>query len=285
MTVALDTVVAPAAYGSALRRHSRINSIALAISGVLTLLFLALPILIVVPMSFSSAGTLQFPPPGFSLRWYQSFFGDPQWIEAALNSLAIGATASTISLVFGTCAAYALVRGSFMGRQSLEANFMAPMVLPSVIIAVALYIFYARLSILGTYFGLITAHVVLTAPYVVLLMSLAIRAFDVRIEQIAMTLGASRLEMMVRILMPNILPNAAAAWLFAFVISFDEVVVTLFVAGSHLTVPKRMFNQLVLQINPTITAIATILIFLSLVSVALALWLTRGAGILGKRRN
>jgi putative spermidine/putrescine transport system permease protein len=285
MTVALDTIGARVADGSALKRRSRINSIALTVSGVLTLLFLVLPILIVVPMSFSSAGTLQFPPPGFSLRWYQSFFSDPQWIEAGLNSLAIGATASTISLVFGTCAAYALVRGSFMGRRSLEANFMAPMVLPPVIIAVSLYIFYAKLGILGTYFGLITAHVVLTAPYVVLLMTLAIRAFDVRIEQIAMTLGASRLEMMLRILVPNILPNAAAAWLFAFVISFDEVVVTLFTAGSHLTVPKRMFNQLVLQINPTITAIATILIFLSLVSVAIALWLTQGTGVVAKRRT
>lgn len=285
MTVALDTIAAPAIDGSVLKRRSRINSIALAASAILTLLFLALPILIVVPMSFSSAGTLQFPPPGFSLRWYQSFFGDPQWVESALNSLAIGAIASTISLVFGTCAAYALVRGSFMSRKALEANFMAPMVLPPVIIAVSLYIFYAKLGILGSYFGIITAHVVLTVPYVVLLMSLAIRAFDVRIEQIAMTLGASRLEMMVRILLPNILPNAAAAWLFAFVISFDEVVVTLFVSGSHLTVPKRMFNQLVLQINPTITAIATILIFLSLVSVALALWLTRGTGIIAKTRN
>lgn len=140
-----------------------------------------------------------------------------------------------------------------------------------------------RYSDLNAAGRIITAHVVLTAPYVVLLMSLAIRAFDVRIEQIAMTLGASRLEMMVRVLLPNILPNAAAAWLFAFVISFDEVVVTLFVSGSHLTVPKRMFNQLVLQINPTITAIATILIFLSLASVALALWLSRGTGMIAKR--
>jgi len=266
------------------RLWSRLNGAAIAVTGILTLLFLALPIIIVVPMSFSSAGTLQFPPPGFSLRWYESFFSDPQWIEAALNSLAIGAIASTISLILGTCAAYALVRGNFLGRKSLEANFMVPMVLPPVIIAVSLYIFYAKLGILGSYFGVVSAHVVLTTPYVVLLMSLAIHAFDVRVEQIAMTLGASRLEMIVRILLPNILPNAAAAWLFAFVISFDEVVVTLFVSGSHLTVPKRMFNQLVLQINPTITAIATILILLSLVSVALALWLARDTHVVNRRR-
>ncbi|MGE0009113.1 MAG: ABC transporter permease [Parvibaculaceae bacterium] len=284
MTVAVHAIDAPAAMSGKLRRNSRINRIALAASGFLTLLFLALPIIIVVPMSFSSAGTLQFPPPGFSLRWYHSFLGDPQWVEAALNSLVIGAAASTVSLVFGTCAAYALVRGSFMTRRPLESNFMAPMVLPPIIIAVSLYIFYAKLGVLGSYLGVIVAHVVLTAPYVVLLMMLAIRAFDVRIEQIAMTLGASRIEMMVRILLPNILPNAAAAWLFAFVISFDEVVVTLFVSGSHLTVPKRMFNQLVLQINPTITAIATILIFLSLICVALALLLTRGTGIATGRK-
>lgn len=258
--------------------QSAVARIALATAGVAALLFLALPIIIVVPMSFSSAESLRFPPPGFSLRWYASFFGDPQWIEVGINSLVIAVSSSTIALVLGTIAAYGLVRGDFRGRALMESNFIAPMVLPPVIVAVALYIFFAKLGILGNYAALIGAHAIIAAPYVVLLMSLAIRAFDIRIEQVALTLGASRAQMMVRILMPNLVPNAAAAWLFAFVISFDEVVVTLFVSGTHLTIPKRMFNQLVLQINPTITAIATLLIGFSVVAVALAAWLMRGSG-------
>jgi ABC-type spermidine/putrescine transport system permease subunit II len=269
-------------------RHGRAftpSSIALATCGIGVLAFLALPILIVVPMSFSSAESLRFPPPGFSLRWYVSFFGDPQWLEAATNSLVIGVTSSTIALALGTMAAYGLVRGGFRGRRLVEANFIAPMVLPPVIVAVALYIFYARLGILGSYLALIAAHAVLAVPYVVLLMSLAIQAFDIRIEQVAMTLGASRAQMMLRVLLPNLLPNAAAAWLFAFVISFDEVVVTLFVSGTHLTVPKRMFNQLVLQINPTITAIATLLILFSLTAVAIGSWLARGSTLMPGRSD
>jgi ABC-type spermidine/putrescine transport system permease subunit II len=265
--------------------RSRPAAAALATVGTLVLVFLALPIIIVVPMSFSSAESLRFPPPGFSLRWYEAFFSDPQWLEAAINSLVIGVTSSTIALALGTVAAYGLVRGSFIGRRALEANFIAPMVLPPVIVAVALYIFFAKLGILGAYWAIIAAHAVLATPYVVLLMSLAIQAFDIRIEQVAMTLGASRAQMLTRVLLPNLLPNAAAAWLFAFVISFDEVVVTLFVSGTHLTVPKRMFNQLVLQINPTITAIATLLIAFSLIAVALGAWLTRGSSLIGETKE
>jgi len=266
----------------AAQRRERLRRLPLAVVGTLVLLFLALPIIVVVPMSFSSAESLRFPPPGLSLRWYEAFFGDPLWLEAALNSLIIGVSSSTLALGLGTLAAYGIVRGTFRGRNALETNFIAPMILPPVIIAVALYIFYARIGILGNYLALIAAHVVIAAPYVVLLMTLAIRSFDLRVEQVALTLGASRWQMMTRVLMPNLMPNAAAAWLFAFVISFDEVVVTLFVSGPHLTVPKRMFNQLVLQINPTITAIATILIGFSLVAVALAAWLNRGSGFVPK---
>lgn len=266
----------------AAQRRERLRRLPLAVVGILVLLFLALPIVVVVPMSFSSAESLRFPPPGLSLRWYEAFFSDPLWLEAALNSLIIGVSSSTLALGFGTLAAYGIVRGTFRGRGALETNFISPMILPPVIIAVALYIFYARIGILGNYLALIAAHAVIAAPYVVLLMTLAIRSFDVRVEQVALTLGASHWQMMTRILMPNLLPNAAAAWLFAFVISFDEVVVTLFVSGTHLTIPKRMFNQLVLQINPTITAIATILIVSSLVAVTLAAWLNRGSGLVPK---
>jgi len=247
------------------------------------LVFLCLPIVIVAPMSFSSAKSLQFPPPGFSLRWYEAFFGDARWVDAGVTSLALAFLSSTVALVFGTLAAYALVRGRFVGRRIIESNFIAPMIIPPVITAVALYIFFAKTHILGSFFGLVVAHTLLGAPYVILLMSVAIQSFDIRIEQVALTLGASKLQMLTRVLVPNLVPSALASWIFAFIISFDEVVLTQFVGGRYFTIPKKMFNELVLQINPTITAIATILIGLSVITLALVALLMRRAGLLTPR--
>lgn len=244
------------------------------------LLFLFLPILIVVPMSFSGAESLVFPPPSLSLRWYYSFFGDGLWLDAALNSLIVSLCASTGALVFGMMAAYGLVRGSFRWRRLMEANFIAPLALPVIVTAVALYIFFSQLGVLGNFWGLVAAHMILITPYIVLLMSLAIAAFDERIEQVAFTLGASRLRVLMRVVLPNVRGSALAAWLLAFVMSFDEVVVTLFVSGTYVTIPKKMFNELVMRINPTITAVATLMIFFSILSVALVAFLTRGSFVL-----
>jgi ABC-type spermidine/putrescine transport system permease subunit II len=255
---------------------------ALALFAGAVLLFLCLPIAVVVPMSFSSASSLEFPPPGFSLRWYQSFFGDPRWLRAAGNSALVAFASSAAALALGSIAAYGLVRGTFRGRAILEGNFVAPLILPPVITAVALYIFFARIGLLGTLPGLIVAHTVLTVPYVVLLMSVAIRSFDVRIEQVAYSLGASWLRMFRSVLLPNLWPSVLAAWIFAFIISFDEVIVTLFLAGAYDTIPKRMFNELILQVNPTITAIATLLIALSVITIGLVAWLMQRAGVLGR---
>jgi ABC-type spermidine/putrescine transport system permease subunit II len=247
----------------------------LTILGLLTLLFMCLPVMIVVPMSFSSAQSLEFPPPGLSLRWYTAFFGNEVWAQAGANSLLLATLASTIALILGTLAAYGLVRGVFPGKAVIEANFMAPMIVPSIITAVALFIVFAKLRILGTFFGLVLGHTILVIPYVVLIMQVAIRAFDVRIEHVAATLGASRMLILCKIVLPNLLPSAAAAWIFAFVISFDEVVVTLFLAGTNMTIPKRMFNELIMQINPTITAVATLLIGFNILALVLILALSR----------
>jgi putative spermidine/putrescine transport system permease protein len=129
------------------------------------------------------------------------------------------------------------------------------------------------------------AHSMLAVPYVVLLMSVAIQSFDIRIEQVALTLGASKGQMLTRVLVPNLVPSALASWIFAFIISFDEVVVTQFVGGRYFTIPKKMFNELILQINPTITAIATILIGLSIVTITIVMILMRRAGLLAARLN
>jgi putative spermidine/putrescine transport system permease protein len=264
------------------RRQAPIGRFALAVFSGAVLLFLCLPIAVVVPMSFSSASSLAFPPPGLSLRWYESFFGDPRWVRAAGTSALVALASSLAALILGSVAAYGLVRGAFRGRALLEGIFIAPLILPPVITAVALYIFFAQIGLLGTIPGLIVAHTILTVPYVVLLMSVAIRQFDVRIEQVAYSLGASWLRMFRSVLLPNLLPSVLAAWIFAFIISFDEVIVTLFLAGAYDTIPKRMFNELILQVNPTITAIATLLIALSVVTIGVVAWLMQSAGVLGR---
>lgn len=246
----------------------------------MVLLFLCVPIAIVIPMSFSSASSLEFPPPGFSMRWYESFFGDPVWLEAARTSLVVSFLASFSALILGTIAAYGLVRGGFRGAAVAESNFVAPLIIPPVITAVALYIFFANIGLLGTLFGLILSHMLIGVPYVVILMTVAIRSFDIRIEQVAFTLGASRTQMFLRVLIPNLLPTVLAAWIFAFIISFDEVIVTIFLSGQYDTIPKRMFNELILQVNPTITAIATVLIGISVISLGAVGYLMHRAGVL-----
>jgi ABC-type spermidine/putrescine transport system permease subunit II len=252
--------------------RSRFSRAWLAVLAFAVLVFLVMPVLIVAPMSFSSAQSLAFPPPGFSLRWYENLLGNAIWIDAGKNSLLLAALSSTTALACGTCAAYVLVRGNFRGKRIIEANFMAPAIMPSIIVAVALYIFLARIGLLGSFFGLVLGHTLLAAPYVVLIMQAAIRDFDIRIEQVAATLGASQWQILSRIVLPNLAPSAAAAWIFSFVISFDEVVVTLFISGTHVTIPKRMFAELMLQVNPTITAVATLLIAFNLLALALLIF-------------
>jgi putative spermidine/putrescine transport system permease protein len=185
-----------------------------ALAGVV-LLFLCLPIAIVVPMSFSSADSLQFPPPGFGLRWYDSFFHDTQWLGALKTSLYVAVISSMLALVLGSVAAYGLVRGVFRGRRAIDLNFAVPMVIPHIITAIALYIAFARLGWLGSLTGLILAHVILAAPYVVLVISVALGGFDPRIEQVASTLGASAWTVLLRVVAPNMKASLFAAWICA----------------------------------------------------------------------
>jgi ABC-type spermidine/putrescine transport system permease subunit II len=250
------------------------------------LTFLLLPIAIVVPMSFSSARSLRFPPPGLSLRWYEEFVTDPEWLAAMANSLLVAGSSSLLALLLGMLAAYGLVRARFVGRTLLEANFVAPLVIPSVIVAVALYIAFAQVGLLGSYLGLIVAHTLHSAPYVVLVMTVAIASFDERIEQVARSLGAPERTIVLRVVLPNLWPSVFAAWILAFIVSFDEVILTLFLFGNQYTVPKLMFVRLELQIDPTITAVATLLIAFSVVTLAGVVVLSRPLkGFLGIGRR
>jgi len=240
----------------------------LAVMGVFGLVFLTVPLLIVVPMSFSSAKALTFPPPSFSLRWYQTFFADPRWMDAMWTSTLVALISSVVALLLGGLAAYGLRRGSFAGRDWAEGNFMAPLIVPTIIVAIALYLGLARIGLLGSLIGLIGAHTILSVPLVMMVMGVAIREFDPRIEQVAWSLGASWRYTVWKVMLPNLAPSVFAAWIFAFIGSFDEVIVTSFIAGRYETVPKKMFNELILEVNPTITAVATLLIGFTVLALA-----------------
>lgn len=251
---------------------------ALATVGVLGLVFLTVPIVIVVPMSFSSAKALTFPPPGFSLRWYETLFGNPRWMEAMSTSAILAVISSISALLLGGLAAYGLRRGAFRGRDWAESNFMAPLIVPAIITAIALYLGLAKIGLLGTFLGLVVAHTVLNVPLVMMVLGVAIRSFDLRIEQVAWSLGASWSYTVRKVVLPNLAPSVFAAWIFAFIGSFDEVIVTSFVAGKYDTVPKKMFNELILEVNPTITAVATLLIGLTVIALAAVAFILARAG-------
>ncbi len=232
-------------------------------------LFLMLPLLVVFPISLSSAPYMQFPPPGLSWQWYERYLDDPQWIDATVRSLQIGVATATLALVLGVPLSFALARGKFPGRQLLDRLALAPIVVPTIIFAVAIYGIFSQLKLIGEWYGLALAHTVLALPFVVLVMVAGLRDFDRSLEQAAEGLGASRWRSLWHVTLPLLRPSLISAGLLAFISSFDEVVVALFLSGARMTLPKKMFDNILMEIDPTIAAVSVMQILL--VSVVLFL--------------
>jgi putative spermidine/putrescine transport system permease protein len=224
--------------------------------------FLMLPLLVVFPISLSSAPYMQFPPPGLSWQWYERYLDDPQWIDATWRSLYVGGATAVLALVLGVPLAFALVRSRFPGRALLDRLALAPLIVPTIILSVATYGLFAKLKLVGTWYGLVVAHTVLALPFVVLVLAAGLRDFDRALEQAAAGLGASRWQTLRRITLPLLRPSLVSAGLLAFISSFDEVVVALFLAGANMTLPKKMFDNIMMEIDPTIAAVSVIQILL-----------------------
>lgn len=245
-------------------------------------LFLMLPLLVVFPISLSSAAYMQFPPPGLSWQWYERYFDDPQWIDATVRSLYIGVATAILALVLGVPLAFSLVRTKFIGRVLVDRLALAPLIVPTIIFSVSLYGLFARLKLIGEWYGLAIAHTVLALPFVVLVMSAGLRDFDRGLEQAAEGLGASRVRTLLRVTLPLLRPSLVSAGLLAFLSSFDELVVALFLAGPNMTLPKKMFDNILMEIDPTIAAVSVMQILL--VSVVLVLIGRFGRGLSGSSR-
>jgi len=245
-------------------------------------LFLMLPLLVVFPISLSSAAYMQFPPPGLSWQWYERYFDDPQWIDATIRSLYIGVATAILALALGVPLAFSLVRTKFIGRVLVDRLALAPLIVPTIILSVSLYGLFAKLKLIGEWYGLVVAHTVLALPFVVLVMSAGLRDFDRGLEQAAEGLGASRTRTLLRVTLPLLRPSLVSAGLLAFLSSFDELVVALFLAGPNMTLPKKMFDNILMEIDPTIAAVSVMQILL--VSVVLVLIGRFGRGLSGSAR-
>ncbi|WP_137388111.1 ABC transporter permease [Rhodoligotrophos defluvii] len=231
----------------------------------LILVFLALPTLLVILMSFSETAYLRFPPEGFSLVWYKAYFADPGWISATLFSLRIASMTTVCSVLIGTCAAVALVRGNVPGREFINALLLAPLIVPHIIVAIAVYLQFAPLKLIGTTTGFVLIHTALAVPYVVVIVSAALSRLDFSLEMAALNLGASRMRAFLEVTAPLVLPAILAGAVFAFLASFDETIVAFFISGAeNKTVTRKLFEDIDFNLSPIIAAVSTIFIVVTI---------------------
>jgi putative spermidine/putrescine transport system permease protein len=232
--------------------------------------FLVVPIFVVFPLSFTSGQLLIFPLPGWSLQWYEDFFTNDLWMGALLNSVAIGVAATIVATALGTAAALGLHGSRFRLKPWIVGLLCAPLAVPVVITAVASFYFLAALSLVGTYAGLILIHSVLALPFVVITVTATLQGFDTNLVRAAASLGAPPRHAFRTVTLPLILPGVVSGALFAFVTSFDELVVVLFLASpQQRTLPRQIFSGVSENVSPTIVAAAVVLAVVSMVLMAL----------------
>ncbi len=235
------------------------------------IVFLVAPALVVVPIAFTSSPFLDFPPPGYGLDWFKVYFSSDVWLAATVRSFGVAfATAILATLVAGL-AALAMARSTSRWRGVIFAFFLAPMIVPRIVIAVGLFYLFAQIGLVATDLGLIIGHTVLALPFAFVAISAVVKGHDWRLDQAAATLGANRFQTLMLVTVPLIKGGLVAAFLFAFITSFDELTVAIFVSGGvKTTLPKQMWDDMILQLNPTLAAVSVVvfLIVMALLLVA-----------------
>jgi putative spermidine/putrescine transport system permease protein len=239
------------------------RAVSVAVVG-LILVFLAFPILVVIVASFSSASYLTFPPPEFGLRWYRAYLGSSEWLAATSLSLGVAGSVVVLSTVLGTSAALGLGRLPRVPRVLATGLFLSPLIVPVIVVAIGIYYAFSRYGLVGSPVGLVLAHTCLAVPFVVTSVSASLSGLDRRLEQAALGLGATPWGTFRQVTLPLIRPGVLVGALFAFITSFDELVVALFLSGSGaVTLPRRMWDDLRFAIDPTIAAVSTLTIVLT----------------------
>jgi putative spermidine/putrescine transport system permease protein len=241
-------------------RHRTLVYVAAALVGG----FLLLPTLIIVPMSFNPGRNLQFPPEGFSLTWYQTLFETPLWRDAMVTSAKVAFFTVIIATVLGTAAALGLARWKSRATGPLTALLLSPMIVPVIILGVGTFLLFSKWKITGTMSGLVLAHVVLALPFVIVSVMASARQLDPTLELAAASLGANRWRTFRRVVLPLIMPGVVAGALFAFITSWDEIVVAIFMTSPTLrTLPVVMWGQVRTNLDPSLAAAGTLLLLIS----------------------
>lgn len=230
------------------------------------LAFLVLPILAVVPASLNPVSHLRLPPPGVSLRWYEAFFRDPEWLTSLATSLKVALLTMTVGLVLGTLAALGLERVGGRFRAALTGLFLAPLIVPVMVTSIALYHVGQRLGLVGTTLGMALGHTLMSLPLVVINVGVSLRGIDPTLVRAAEGLGASPGHAFRTVTLPLILPGVVGGAVFAFITSFDEVVISIFLAGIRAkTLPVKMWEVIRIEITPVVAVASTLFILLTLI--------------------
>jgi putative spermidine/putrescine transport system permease protein len=233
----------------------------LTVVNALIALYLLAPVLVVVATSVTTTAYPVFPPHGFTFRWFGEFLRNPEFMSGVRLSALLALCATLIATCLGTAAALGLARGPRRTRSALAALFLSPIVFPAIVLGLALLIFYSRIGLSGSFAGMVAAHVVLVTPFVVRLVAASLAEFDDSVEEAARNLGANWPRVFFQVTLPIIRPGVVAGAVFAFIISFDELVVTLFLAGPGMqTLPIRIYSFVQYNSTPVISAISTTLI-------------------------
>ncbi len=256
--------------------RQKTGAYALKLTAWAVLFFLILPILIIIPLSFNAEpffsftpGMLKLDPQAYSLKWYASVFHSQNWLLAIRNSFFIGICATIVATTLGTLAAVGLASEHMPQRRLVTALLLSPMIVPLIIVAAGMFFFYTRFNLVGTFTGIIIAHAALGVPFVIITVTATLAGFDPSLYRAGLSLGASPLRVFLDVVIPLIRPGVISGALFAFVTSFDEIVLVLFLAGPEQgTIPRQMFAGLREQINPAILAVATLLTVVSIILLA-----------------
>ena len=233
--------------------------------------FLLLPTVLIVPMSFGPDRYLRFPPDGFTLHWYAQYFTDQDWIDSTVFSLEVAVLTALVATVVGTLVSLALVRGRLPGRSVIELLVMGPVIVPNIALAIAMFLVFDRLRLVGTIFGFVAAHTALAMPFVVFTVLAALYRFDADLELAALSCGASRIAAFRHVTLPLIAPGVVSAAVFAFIISFDEPVISFFISDlDRKSLPRKMFEDIDFNISPTLAAVATMLSALTVLALLAA---------------
>lgn len=237
----------------------------------LVLVFLLLPTVIVIPVSFGSERYLQFPPQEWSIVWYKAYFADREWMDATKTSLIAATLATIVATLVAIPVTLAFARGRFPGKGLLKGLILAPMILPHIVIAVAAYIAFSRWGLLGTIPGFVAALSVLALPFVFLTLSAAISKLDPNLEMAAASLGATRWSAFWHITLPLLLPAILGGMAFAFITSLDEAVVSNFLSSStNKSLMKKMFEDIDFDISPIVAAVSTLIVVGSLALIGIS---------------